>query len=45
MKTVPATITTHAAIWYSRFGLAGGGGGGGGVGWGAGVSVISPNHA
>jgi hypothetical protein len=42
-KTVPAMITTQAATWNSRFGLAAGtGGGGGGV---AGVSVISPHHA
>src|SRR5690625_2670806 len=45
MKTVPATITTQAAAWYSRFGLSAGGGGDGGGDSGAGVSLISHHHA
>ncbi|BBY03129.1 hypothetical protein MSEO_36280 [Mycobacterium seoulense] len=49
MKTVPATMTTHAAAVYNLGGLTRSGGGGaaagagagvGGVGCGSGVSLI-----
>jgi len=42
MKTIPATITTHAATTYSVGGFHGSCRGGSGAGVGSGVSVMPP---